>query len=154
MLSRPTTEQILLDCRNELLTTIDAALTDPAAKVAIQMLENVLRNCAERAAHEIAWMHEEMTAMVAFAERVAASPAGAAGVSSALSTFAAQPAASLHLDDVVVAYGLAGECLSAALDAVVAAGDHRLEADGRELLQQRLAHEQQIMGVWTFVGRG
>ena len=73
MLSRPTTQQILLDCRAELLATIDAALTDPAAKVAVQMMENVLRNCAERAAHEIAWMHDESAAAISFAERVQAS---------------------------------------------------------------------------------
>ena len=68
MLSKPTTPQILLDCRRELLETIDPAVTDPTVKVAIQMLENVLRNCAERAAHEIAWMRSESDAMVAYAQ--------------------------------------------------------------------------------------
>ncbi len=153
MLSRPTTQQILIDCRNELLTAIDAAVTDPAAKIAIQMMENVLRNCAERAAHEISWMHEEAGAMIAFAEQVAASPCADAKVTTALATFTSQRSASLHLDDVVVTYSLASECLSAGLEAAVAAGDAELEAAGRALLDVRLGHELQIMGEWTFVGR-
>lgn len=154
MLSRPTTQQILLDCRHELLTTIDAALTDPAAKVAIQMLENVLRNCAERAAHEIAWMHEETDAMISFAEALAATAATDDRVAASLAAYRDHRQPSLHLDDVVVTYSLASECLSAALEAAVAAGDSPRETTGRALLRQRLAHEQQIMGEWTFVGRG
>ena len=153
MLSRPTTPQILLDCRNELLTTIDAAITDPAAKIAIQMLENVLRNCAERSAHEIAWMREEGDAMISFAQDVAASPAGDSKVAAALDAYTAGRTDSLHLDDVVGVYSLAGECFSAALDAAVAHRDVGLELAGRALLELRLSHEQQIMGVWTFVGR-
>ena len=61
MLSRPTTEQIIMDCRRELLETIDPAVSAPQVKVVIQMLENVLRNAAVRSAHEIAWMHSEGT---------------------------------------------------------------------------------------------
>jgi hypothetical protein len=114
----------------------------------------VLRNCATRAAHEIAWMHDETEAMVAYAERVAASPSATAAVAEALRTFAAQRSPSLHLDDVSKTYSLAGECLSTALEAVLAGGDNELEAAGRALLEQRLANELEIMGEWTMVGRG
>jgi hypothetical protein len=153
MLARPTTEQILLDVRAELLSTIDAAVTEPAVKVAIQMMENVLRNCAERAAHEIAWMRDETAAMVEYAEQVSASPSGSAELRDALASFTAGRSDSLHLDDVTATYSLAGECLSTALEAVLAAGDDVLHVAGRQLLEQRLAHEQQIMGEWTMVGR-
>ena len=64
MLSRPTTEQIILDCREELLNTIAPAVPEGPVLVAIHMMENVLRNCATRAAHEIAWMREECAAML------------------------------------------------------------------------------------------
>lgn len=154
MLSRPTTEQILADCRHELLTTIDGAVTDPAAKIAIQMLENVLRNCATRAAHEIAWMREETDAMVAFALQVAASPASTEALTLALAEHDAHRSDSLHLDDVVATYSLAGECLSVALEAAVAADAAAHVIAGRALLEQRLAHELEVMGEWTMVGRG
>lgn len=154
MLSRPTTDQILSDCRNELLTTIDAAVSDPAAKIAIQMLENVLRNCATRAAHEIAWMREETADMIAFAERVAASVAATGALVTALGQYNEGHSESLHLDEVSVTYGLAGECLSVALEAALAAEDDALIEAGCTLLEQRLAHELGIMGEWTMVGRG
>jgi hypothetical protein len=153
MLSRPTTDQIILDCRAELLATIDAAITDPAAKIAIQMMENVLRNCAERAAHEIAWMHEEIAEMIAIAEQVQAS-APTDAVQAALDACRANRTGGLHLDEVVADYDLAGECLSAALDAAMSSDVRELQEVGRAALERRLAHEQAIMGEWAFVGRG
>ena len=154
MLSQPTTDQILADCRNELLTTIDGAVTDPAVKIAIQMMENVLRNCAMRAAHEIAWMREETDAMIEFARSVAASGASTDALMHALAAHDAGRSDSLHLDDVVATYSLAGECLSVALESSLAADDADLVIAGRALLEQRLAHELEIMGEWTMVGRG
>ena len=59
MLTRPTTPQILEDCRRELAEVIAPAVEDPAVAISLSMLDEVLRNCAVRAAHEIAWMHEE-----------------------------------------------------------------------------------------------
>ena len=117
MLSRPTTEQILIDCRNELLNTIDPAVSAEPVKIAIQMMENVLRNCATRAAHEIAWMHEETSAMVDFARRVAHGAHTTPELTAALAAYEAGASTSLHLDDVAATYDLAGECLSAALEA-------------------------------------
>ena len=85
MLARPTTDQIILDCRNELLNTISPAVEAPQAKIAIQMMENVLRNSATRALHEIGWMQEEIDAMIAFAGTVAAAPCSTPAVAAALS---------------------------------------------------------------------
>ena len=154
MLSRPTTDQIILDCRNELLNTIDPAVESPQVKIAIQMMENVLRNCAERAAHEIAWMLEEAEGMVVFARAVAASPASTAAVVAAVAAYDSDRTGSLHLADATADYDLAGECLSAALEASMAAGDDDLHRAGRAILDDRLAHENSIMGDWGFVGRG
>ncbi|MGI9030448.1 MAG: hypothetical protein ACR2HP_10765 [Ilumatobacteraceae bacterium] len=156
MLSRPTTEQLLVDCRAELLATIDPAVADGPAKVAVQMMENVLRNCAARAAHEVAWMHEEGVAMVAFAERVAASSLGTPEVDAALDAYARGRSDSRHLDDACATYDLAGRAFGAALEAVLA-GDgeeaDQLHREGRQVLDLRLAHEREIMGEWAFVGR-
>lgn len=153
MLSRPTTEQLILDCRNELLNTIDPAVSAEPVKIAIQMMENVLRNCATRAAHEIAWMREESDLMVAFARKVAATPCASPAITAALGAYDAGRSDSLHLDDVAATYDLAGDCLSAAIDAVMAAGDDALHLEARSILNARLDHENQIMGEWAFVGR-
>jgi hypothetical protein len=153
MLSRPTTEQLILDCRNELLNTIDPAVSAEPVKIAIQMMENVLRNCAARAAHEIAWMREEGDAMVAYARYVAASHAATPAVAEALAAFDGGRSDSLHLDDVCATYDLAGRCLSAAIEAAMEGDDVELQRAGRDLLELRLAHENEIMGEWAFVGR-
>ena len=153
MLARPTTDQIILDCRNELLNTIDPAVEAPHVKIAIQMMENVLRNCAARAAHEIAWMHDEIEAMMTYARTVAASPSTPESVVSAVAAYDAGRSTSLQLADVTANYDLAGECLSTALEAVMAAGDDDLHRAGRAILDQRLANENEIMGEWSFVGR-
>lgn len=153
MLSRPTTEQILLDLRNELLTTVDAAVESPPVKIAIQMMENVLRNCAERAAHEIAWMHEEGDAMVAFAREVAQTLPGNSSIDAALTTYESGRSDSLHLDDVSATYSLAGHCFSAALEHAVAQNHTALHLKARAILDLRLDHENRIKGEWAFVGR-
>jgi hypothetical protein len=53
----------------------------------------------------------------------------------------------------VITYDLAGKCLTAALEAAMARGDDEVHRAGRALLDQRVAHEIQIMGEWTMVGR-
>jgi len=156
MLSRPTTEQLLLDCRAELLATIDPAVADGPAKVAVQMLENVLRNCAARAAHEIAWMHEEGEAMVAFSREVAGGPFATAELTEALGAYDSGRTDSRHLDEACATYDLAGRCHSAAIEAAMAgsgADADQLHRAGRALLEDRLAHENEVMGEWSFVGR-
>ncbi len=154
MISRPTTEQILLDCRRELLEVIGPEVRSDAGRVIVQMLENVLRNCATRAAHEIAWMREETVAMESFARDTLGTLPGAAGVAEALDAVAAGPRDSFHLDDVTTVYELAGEAMSRSLEAVLAADHAELAARGAALLATRVASEQQIMGEWGFVGRG
>ncbi len=153
MLSRPTTEQIILDCRTQLLEVIAPAVDAEPVQIAIQMMENVLRNVAERSAHEIAWMRDEGAAAVTFAQAVAGSDTGDANVADALAAYESGRSDSLHLDDVVVTYDLAGKCLTAAIEAAMTVGDDEAHRAGRALLDQRVAHENQIMGEWTMVGR-
>ena len=154
MISLPTTEQIILDCRRELLEVIGSEVTSDAGKVSVQMLENVLRNVATRAAHEIAWMREETAALELFARDTEAAHPLASAVSAALAALDAAPRQSLHLDDVVAVYSLASEALSCAMEATLAAGDAELSGRGAALLAARSATEVNIMGDWGFVGRG
>ncbi len=154
MISYPTTDQIILDCRRELLEVIGTEVTSDAGKVSVQMIENVLRNVATRAAHEIAWLREETVAMTDFATAAAHTIPGISGLDDALATLKNAPASSLHLADVTAVYTLAGDAMSCAVEGVLAAGHVELSEKAAALLATRSATELQIMGEWGFVGRG
>jgi hypothetical protein len=153
VLSRPTTEQILLDCCRELMTTVLPALTDETAQVSVIMVETVLRNAAVRAAHEIAWMREETAEIEGYAQAVAEQAPGAGSLGTALKSLADAPRGSLHLDDVVETYCRAGNALSAALETAVARGLTGLVRRGEEILEARTDHETQVMAGWSPTGR-
>lgn len=153
MLSRPTTEQILLDCCNELMTGVLPALTDETAIVRVVMIETVLRNTAVRSAHEIAWMLDEVAAIEEYAGAVASEAPDAAELGQALQTLRAAPRSSLHLDDVADTYVLAGRAFSAALETAVARHDHELVKRGEALLDHRADTETEVMAGWSPTGR-
>jgi hypothetical protein len=153
MLSRPTTEQILLDCCRELMTTVLPSLTDATAQVSVIMVETVLRNTAVRAAHEVAWMRDETAEIESYAHEVAAQVPGTASLETALAALADAPRDSLHLDDVVETYCQAGNALSAALETAVASGLATLIHRGEEILDVRTGHETEVMAGWTPTGR-
>ena len=48
MISRPTTQQLLEDCAREVRETITPFVQDPAARVRLEMLEQILASCAVR----------------------------------------------------------------------------------------------------------
>ena len=152
MLSRPTTEQILLDCCRELMTNVLPSLTDATAQVSVIMVETVLRNTAVRAAHEVAWMRDETADIEAYAHAVAAQAPGTT-LETALAALAAAPRDSLHLDDVVETYCRAGNALSAALETAVASGLAPLIQRGEEILDVRSGHETDVMAGWSPTGR-
>ena len=152
MLSRPTTEQILLDCCRELMTNVLPSLTDATAQVSVIMVETVLRNTAVRAAHEVAWMRDETADIEAYAREVAAQATGTT-LETALAALAAAPRDSLHLDDVVETYCRAGNALSAALETAVASGLTPLIQRGEEILDVRSGHETDVMAGWSPTGR-
>jgi hypothetical protein len=153
VLSRPTTEQILLDCCRELMDGVLPALTDETAQVRVIMIETVLRNMAVRAAHEVAWMKEETEVMEGYARSVAQALPDATAVASALAALSGAPRDSLHLDDVVGAYCRASDALSAALEAAVAGGVVDLVGEGEALLQSRCERETEVMAGWSPTGR-
>ena len=59
MQSKPTTEQILNDLAREVKESFLPTVSDPTQKVNFEMMEQLLRACAKRSAHEIAWMKTE-----------------------------------------------------------------------------------------------
>src|SRR5438128_903297 len=114
------------------------AVTDETVKVTVMMLDLVVRNAAVRAAHEIAWMTEEIAELGAFADGTG-TPVGSD--------------VSLHLDDVVQRYREASEAFSRAMEAAVAAGDEQRVRRGAELMDDRVGREEEVMSGWTPVGR-
>ena len=134
MIAKPTTEQILNDCSRQLMEVVLPEVSDQTVQVAIFMMDLVLRNAAVRAAHEIAWMTDEIAALEAFAG-TSSDPVG------------------WHLDDVVERYRHASEAFARALEEAVAAGHQERIDAGTDLLAKRIAHEQDIMCGWSPVGR-
>ena len=153
MNTRPSTDQIILDCRRELLDVVLPDVTSDNVRVSVQMLENVLRNVATRAAHEIAWMREETALLEEYAREVAAELPPDTALTAALTELDAAPRASLHLEDVTETYSRAGEAMSCALEAAMAAGHRQLSERAAELLRERNNRELEIKGEWTMVGR-
>ena len=137
MIAKPTTEQILNDCSRELMEVVLPAVTDETVVVTIYMMDLVLRNAAVRAAHEIAWMTDEIGELEAFAGATVPVDAGN----------------SLHLDDVVERYRRASEAFSRAMEEAVAAGDGARTERGATLMAHRAGREQEIMCGWSPVGR-
>jgi hypothetical protein len=153
VLSRPTTEQILLDCCQDLMTGVLPALTDETAIVRVVMIETVLRNMAVRAAHEIAWMRDETAAIAEYTSDVAQAVPDAPGLARARAAVDAAPSESLELDDVVETYCRSGRALSAALEAAITSDDPDLLARGETLLERRADTETEVMAGWSPTGR-
>ena len=153
MIGRPTTAQIALDCARELRETVLPAVHGEAVIVAVQMLENVMRNLAVRASHEIAWMAEETAAMERYVRDAAEALGASTPLVEAIDRFEKAPRVSLHLDDVVTAYSAAGDAFVLAFEAAAAADDQDRVNRARELLNQRSEREIEAMAEWSPVGR-
>ena len=137
MIAKPTTEQILNDCSRELMEVVLPAITDQTVQVAVMMMDLVLRNAAKRAAHEIAWMTEEIDELETYAGVAPSSGTGG----------------SLHLDDVVERYRHASDAFSRAMEDAIAAADEERTRRGAELMAHRVEREQEVLCGWSPVGR-
>lgn len=150
MLSKPTTDHVIDGVVRSLDEIVLPTITDEPARVAVQMIQQILRGAAVRAGHEIAWMHEEIAGI----RSVAASFADAPAVAAALTALDQLDDTRLELADVQARYDRAGEVLSCTVEAAYAAGDDDAIASTRQLLEQRSAHEMAIVGQLDLVGRG
>jgi hypothetical protein len=152
MITRPTTDALILDCCRELTEAILPALTDETLRLRLVMTETVLRNAAVRAAHEIAWMREETSALLAYAAEVAARH-GTEAPPDATAAVEGSPGTGLHLTEVVERYERAGQAFVTAMAAAQEAGEDDLVAKARELLRDRIATEKEVMATYAVVGR-
>jgi len=136
MLSRPTSDQMILGIARDLREQVLPHLTDEPAVVVMGMIDQILRNLSVRVAHEIEWMHEEVAAIAAVAGRDPGLPQ------------------SLQLHHVVEWYGNVSRWLSEGIENAYGSGDQAEINKWRALIEARSAHEQVIMGSLDLVGRG
>jgi len=136
MFSKPTTEQLLAGIAEQLRTTVMAEIQTEPTKILLQQIDQILVGCSRRAAHEVAFVHEE-------AARVAAATGKDVGAP-----------ASLHLDDVVEWYHHVSTVLADEVEAAFASGDQTRIDAVRRVLEERSAVEMQILGALDLVGRG
>lgn len=153
MISRPTTAQLLEDAARELRDKVLPAVNDPATRVAVEMLEQLVRSCGVRAATEIAWMRLEEESMIAFAAEVA-SVLGDRDTLAAVDAWDTGRTGALTLDEVCADYSLAGAAMSAALTAAMAASDRSLSQRAQDLVCERMERETVIRGEFSLPGRG
>ena len=88
MLTRPTTEQVLVGIANELRDTVAPEVRSEPVQVLLGQIDQILRGLAVRSAHEIAWMHEEADTIAAVTGTDVGWPASPPRASSSDSTCA------------------------------------------------------------------
>jgi len=150
MQAQPTTQQILTDLAREVRDELMPRIDDPAISVNLEMMEQLLTAAAMRAGHEIAWMADEVRKMIAYATDVSET-LGHGPTSGALGAYEVGRSDSLHLDDQVNNYSLAGEAFGLALEA--AGDDGTLGPRGAALIRARRDTELEIRPGFYFPGR-
>lgn len=136
MFSKPTTEQLLAGVAEQLRTTVMSEIQTEPTKILLQQIDQILMGCSRRAAHEIAFVHEEAERVATLTGKNMGSPA------------------SLHLDDVVAWYHKISVALSEEIEAAFKSGDQARIDAARATLEARSAVEMQILGALDLVGRG
>ena len=136
MLSQPTTDKILLAIADDLNSVVLPAVTDEPAKVLQGQIDQLLRRLSRRTASEIDWMITEIKL-----------------INSAIGRETSDIGSYL-LTDVAYAYSEASGALGEAIDEAFSEGDTQQIAVLRQLLLDRIAKEQEILGQLDLVGRG
>lgn len=136
MFSKPTTEQLLAGIAEQLRTTVMAEIQTEPTKILLQQIDQILMGCSRRAAHEIAFIHDEARRVAALTGNDVGSPT------------------SLHLDDVVAWYHSISSALADEVESAFASGNQARIDAARVALDERSAVEMQILGALDLVGRG
>ena len=153
MISKPTTSQLIDAVRAELASKVAPELTDGTTKVVLDMALAVLQGASVRSANEVAWMREEADAIEQLAAQLVGELPQATGLAEALRAYTEAKTGSLYLADLQADYGRASEVLSCAAEAVYADGDAGRKAAVQALFDERMAHENAVIGAFEAVGR-
>ena len=136
MLTQPTTDKILLAIADDLNSVVLPSVTDEPAKVLLGQIDQLLKRLSRRTASEIDWMIAEIKL-----------------INDAIGRETADLGSYL-LTDVASAYSEASGAFGEAIDKAFSEGDTQQIAVLRQLLVDRIAKEQEILGQLDLVGRG
>ena len=136
MLTQPTTDKILLAIADDLNSVVLPSVTDEPAKVLLGQIDQLLRRLSRRTGSEINWMIKEIKKINAAIGRD----------NSEISSYL--------LTDIAAAYSEASGALGDAIDQAFKEGDSEKIGTLREVLVDRIAIEQEILGQLDLVGRG
>ena len=136
MLTQPTTDKILLAIADDLNSVVLPSVTDEPAKVLLGQIDQLLRRLRRRTGSEINWMIEEIKK-----------------INTAIGRDNTEVGSYL-LSDIAAAYSEASGALGDAIDQAFEEGDSEQLDTLREVLVDRIAVEQEILGQLDLVGRG
>ncbi len=136
MLTQPTTDKILLAIADDLNSVVLPSVTDEPAKVLLGQIDQLLRRLSRRTGSEINWMIEEIKM-----------------INTAIGRDNTEVGSYL-LSDIAAAYSEASGALGDAIDQAFEEGDSEQLDTLREVLVDRIAVEQEILGQLDLVGRG
>ena len=136
MLTQPTTDKILLAIADDLNSLVLPSVTDEPAKVLLGQIDQLLRRLSRRTGSEINWMIEEIKK-----------------INTAIGRDNTEVGSYL-LSDIAAAYSEASGALGDAIDQAFEEGDSEQIDTLREVLVDRIAVEQEILGQLDLVGRG
>ena len=136
MLTQPTTDKILLAIADDLNSVVLPSVTDEPAKVLLGQIDQLLRRLSRRTGSEINWMMEEIKK-----------------INTAIGRDNTEVGSYL-LSDIAAAYSEASGALGDAIDQAFEEGDSAQIGLLREVLVDRIAKEQEILGQLDLVGRG
>ena len=136
MLTQPTTDKILLAIADDLNSVVLPSVTDEPAKVLLGQIDQLLRRLSRRTGSEINWMMEEIKK-----------------INTAIGRDNTEVGSYL-LSDIAAAYSEASGALGDAIDQAFEEGDSEQLDTLREVLVDRIAVEQEILGQLDLVGRG
>jgi len=136
VLTQPTTDKILLAIADDLNSVVLPSVADESAKVLLGQIDQLLRRLSRRTASEIDWMIAEIKQ-----------------INDAIGRETADLSSYL-LADVASAYSEASGELGEAIDRAFSENDTQQIAVLRQLLVDRIAKEQEILGQLDLVGRG
>jgi hypothetical protein len=146
MIAKPTTEQLIEAVRLDLQSRVAPFVTDPIARMALDMSIAVLGSAAVRSANELGWMREEAEAIGALARRLAERlPIG--------DVPADGPVDAADMTALHARYAEAGELLARLAEAAYDADDVEAIDEVWALLRQRRDHQDMVTGGYTAVGR-
>ena len=136
MLTQPTTDKILLAIADDLNSVVLPSVTDEPAKVLLGQIDQLLRRLSRRTGSEINWMIEEIKK-----------------INTAIGRDNTEVGSYLR-SEIAAAYSEASGALGDAIDQAFEEGDSEQLDTLREVLVDRIAVEQEILGQLDLVGRG